>query len=199
VPKFSDEFPYVNELSPDFVNSLVNPELNPIERNCVGVNPGKHCLAYISDGRNTLKYTNRQKQFESKSRANALTLQKLRKTFKKEALFSGNQIDGNGGNLSKLSVAQCELALHGKRSIYMDNFSNYLQCKVYLNKTILNEFYYQRKFRNMRLRKAINERKSLENFKNRIGTTFGSNCILFYGDWNRRSQMKYNAPSMGIG
>ena len=59
--------------------------------------------------------------------------------------------------------------------------------------------YYQRKFRNMRLKKAINERKSLDNFKNRIGTTFGKDCILFYGDWNRRTQMKYNAPSMGIG
>ena len=51
----------------------------------------------------------------------------------------------------------------------------------------------------MRLKKAINERKSLDNFKNRIGTTFGKDCILFYGDWNRRTQMKYNAPSMGIG
>ena len=52
----------MDELSPEFVNSLVNPELNLIERNYVGVDPGKHCLVYMSDGKNTLKYTNRQKQ-----------------------------------------------------------------------------------------------------------------------------------------
>ena len=199
VSKLGDEFPYVDELSPEFVNSLVNPELNLIERNYVGVDPGKHCLVYMSDGKDTLKYTNRQKQFESKSRANAMTLQKERKTYKTEVRVSGNENDGNGEYLSELSVAQCELTLLGKQSIYIGKFSEYLQRKKYLNETILNKFYHQRKFRNMRLKKAINERKSLDNFKNRIGTTFGKDCILFYGDWNRRTQMKYNAPSMGIG
>ena len=51
----------------------------------------------------------------------------------------------------------------------------------------------------MKWRQFVYSNKSLDNFINKIGDTFGKDCILAYGDWSIQTQQKYCMPSMNRG
>jgi hypothetical protein len=51
----------------------------------------------------------------------------------------------------------------------------------------------------MRFRKYSYGRKSIDNFVNRIGKTFGKKIVIGYGSWSRETQMKNFMPTMGRG
>lgn len=51
----------------------------------------------------------------------------------------------------------------------------------------------------MKWRQFVYLRKSEDRFLNRIETIFGSNIVLVYSDWSRKSQMKHFMSTMNVG
>ncbi len=44
-----------------------------------------------------------------------------------------------------------------------------------------------------------NRKRSEDQFLNRVEEMYKRDCILHYGDWSRKDQMKGCAPSLGVG
>lgn len=51
----------------------------------------------------------------------------------------------------------------------------------------------------MRLRIFIETKRSEDKFISSIGKKFGKNCMLAYGNYSRRTQMKHFMPTIGVG
>lgn len=60
-------------------------------------------------------------------------------------------------------------------------------------------FYRQQKWRRWRFRLFCNRKSSETRFLNRVASTYGPDCIILYGNWSRRDQMKgwQLLPSVG--
>jgi hypothetical protein len=154
----------------------------------VGCDPGKRSLVYLSDGKRKLQYTAPQRKFESWSGRMQFTIKKMKdKTI----------LERNNTTFTPFQLEQ-DLNQLRHNSTYHEKFLEYCEAKkVVRNATA--EFYQRTCFRSMRLRAWIRGRSSVDRFVNRIGETFGPDCVIAYGDWSRTTQMKGCMPSLGIG
>jgi hypothetical protein len=154
----------------------------------VGCDPGKRSLVYLSDGKRKLQFTAPQRKFESWSGKMQYRIKTLREGItlqKEDAEFTPAQVEG------ALSEYRHNTTYHGK-------FLEYCAAKTQA-RTMTSEFYRHEVFRKMRMRTWIRGRSSVDRFVNRIGETFGQDCVIAYGDWSRTTQMKGCMPSLGIG
>jgi hypothetical protein len=93
---------------------------------------------------------------------------------------------------------EATLAEHRHNTTHHDKFLEYCRAKTEM-RAMTRSFYEHEVFRKMRLRTWIRGRSSVDRFVNRIGETFGQDCVIAYGDWSRTTQMKGCMPSLGIG
>jgi hypothetical protein len=163
----------LTELTLDKLNNLST-------KNIVGCDPGKNNLVFMVDSRgNKLRYTQRQREEESRQRRNKQVLEKEKLNY---------EINEKEIPLSKLSC----------KTVKYDQFKEYIKEKSKLNQETL-DFYQKDLWRKMKFRSYCYGRKSLDNFLNKIERTFGKDCVVAYGNWSRDTQMKYCAPTMNKG
>jgi hypothetical protein len=150
------------------------------KKNVVGVDPGKRFLVYMVDDKGkTVKYSAPQKRVESMAKRNTTILLREKK-------------------LNKITGEETKLSKQNSKSVNYDKFKQYIIEKTILNNK-LRDFYVKDVWRKMKWRQYVYSRKSEDKFLNRIENTFGTDCVLAYGDWSRSSQMKHFMPTKNIG
>ena len=83
--------------------------------------------------------------------------------------------------------------LNGK-TVDPEQFKDYIKSRTGINKQLL-PLYADLKFRQYCWYGYLERRRADDNMINRVKKAFGSNVIVFYGDWSVRSQMKFFAPT----
>lgn len=179
--KWGTQLPEVSEQS--FVNleSLSETQLQEMRpRNVVGCDPGKQNLVFMMDEQgNKLTYTAPQRRKESYAKRNhrILLLEKHR---------------------NRIHEKEAKLASYNSKSVDWASFCKYLKMKTVVNQET-KKFYQRELWRKMKFRQFSYGKKSLDNFLQRIRTTFGDNIVIGYGNWSRNTQMKYCMPTKGVG
>ena len=135
----------------------------------------------LDDNKNKLRYTCCQRRIESlRKRCNKIILRnKEKKNIIKE---------------------ETELSKYNCKTVCIEKFKKYIKEKTKLNDKV-RYFYENQLYRKLKWRTWIYQRKSEDNFLNRIEKTFGdkNNLLLCYGNWSNNKQMKYLFPTKGIG
>ena len=169
----SKNFTNIEDLSDYQLNDLKN-------RNIIGCDPGKHSLVYMVDSTGKkLQYTASQKKFESKHKRN----QKIMSIEKK---------------INGIIEKETELSSSNSKSVDYSKFKLYLTEKNKLNNSV-KEFYNRDTWRKMKFKQYSYSKSSMDNFLNRIESTFGKNILIGYGNWSHTQQMKNYMPTMGVG
>lgn len=146
----------------------------------IGLDPGKRNIVTMVCERNErLRYTTAQRNFES-------SLLRYRQSLLKEKRAQG--VEAVETKLSKLSHKTSDPVL------YLD----YLKTKADADVST-REFYLQKKWRGWKFRIFCRRKSSEERMLNRVEKTFGRDCIIFYGNWSRREQLKGCDPSPVVG
>jgi hypothetical protein len=150
------------------------------DKTIIGCDPGKRSLVYMVDEKGKkLQYTAPQRRRESKTKCNQRIMLYERKK--------------NG-----ITKIESKLSEENSRTVNYQKFKEYLIVKDKVNKETL-EFYKKDTWRKMNFRTYCYTQKSIDNFLNRIETTFGNNILIGYGNWSRSSQMKNFVPTINKG
>ena len=137
----------------------------------VGLDPGKRNVATIIDEDGiSLRYTSRQRAFESK-------LCRFRTVLKREKDLAG------------ITALETELSLYSGRTNNFEEFCSYLEAKKAFDESRAKEFYQILTWRNWKLRIYSARKSSEDRFLDRVAKTYGSKCSIYYGDWSRADQM----------
>ncbi len=97
-----------------------------------------------------------------------------------------------------LLEAEQALSGHSRKTNNADEFIAYLKAKKEHDERP-SSFYQQAKWRGWKLRLFCHRRRSEDSFCNRVASTYGEECTLYYGNWFRINQMKGCSPSLVIG
>ena len=172
---------------PEF-EDLTKKQLIKVKPRLVACDPGKRNLVYLFDGKKRLQFTAPQRRFENKS-----------KEFSRKILLARKRQRIKYRNRTP-TVEQVESALgdYNSKTVDYKKFKKYLKIRSRVYKRLTN-FYSKKKFRVMRLRTFIEGKRSVDNFINKIGKTFGKEAIIVYGNWSQPEQMKNFMPTLGIG
>ena len=147
----------------------------------VGLDPGKRNVATMIDEDGIfLRYTARQRAFESK-------ICRLREVLKREKALAG------------IAELETKLSLHSRRTNDPDEFWRYLEAKKAFDDSAARGFYERLTWRNWKLRTFAARKSSEDRFLDRVASTYGSECTIFYGDWSRKDQMPGCEPSPVVG
>ena len=136
----------------------------------VGLDPGKRNILTMTDKEGiSIRYTARQKQFESGLTRYLRVLEKEKR---------------------KWGITSIEATLSRQLSRRNDS----LEYKGYLLAAAacedkMNTFYRQERWRGWKFRLYCRGRSSQDRLMNRISDTYGPYCHIYYGNWSRRSQM----------
>ena len=147
----------------------------------VGVDPGKSNLVTMTDSSGiSLRYTCRQRRFEGK----------LPRYLK---ILEAEKAKANG-----VLQAERDLSERSRKTNDHDEFLAYLREKK-LHDYCTAHFYLQEKWRGWKFRLYCSRKKSEDLFANRVERAYGKDCVIHYGDWSRKEQMKGCVPSLGVG
>jgi hypothetical protein len=158
------EFPYLEELNEEKIKELK-------ESNKVYIDPGKKLLLMMIDDKgNTLKYSNKQRMFETKR----LKYLKLRECYKKR---------------EKIKIYENLLSNFNSKTCNYNKFKYYIKYKNKINE-ILKGSYQNEFFRKYQWYSYINTKRSEDGLVNRIKNTFGTNIKIIMGDWSIGKQLR---------
>lgn len=168
------EYQYLDQIQN--INSLKQCKL-------IAVDPGKDNLIYMIDDKgNKLRYTSKQRYYEMGSKHFQCIRKKNKTTRIKEI---------------EISYIENEI-----KTCNYEKFKNSLT-ERYKTLDEMLEFYKQDIYRSLNFRKYVNTQRSESNLVNRINKKFNKKkdreIVLLYGNWNRKSQMKYKHPTPNIG
>ena len=150
---------------------------NDLPRWKVGVDPGKKNVITCMDAKGRyLRYSSRQRMFESK-------LSRYRQVLEREK-------QTHGISEAEIHFQNTATAL----SIPSPTCNTYSSEKRVDSET--NSFYLLEKWRNWKFRIYCNKKSSEDRLCNRIGNTFGHNCELFY---SRKTLTRGCPPSPNAG
>lgn len=93
-----------------------------------------------------------------------------------------NALDGTTELETKISP-------YSSRTNNPEEFMKYLEENKAFDKSSAREFYERPKWRNWKLRTFAARKSSKERFLDRVTSTYGSKCIIFYRNWSRKDQM----------
>lgn len=168
-----DEFPYLQDLTPDQINNLKQSKL-------VYIDPGKiRYYTMIDDDDNVLKYSNAEY---------------IKRTKRKEYNDKLKRLRVSEG----ITVLENFLSNFNSKSCNFEKFTDYVSNKNNINNALL-EAYKNMTFRKMRWYSYIMKQREIERLTNLIGKTYGKNCKLIMGDWCQSKQMKNFVPTPMIG
>jgi hypothetical protein len=172
-PTEPQQFTNIEDLSETQINQLKT-------RNIVGCDPGKHSLVYMVDSTGKkLQYTASQRKFESKQKRNQVVMQKEKEE-------------------NKIQEKEEKLTKQKGKTVDYEKFKTYIIEKNKLNQTVA-KFYNRDIWRKAKFRSYSYGKQTVDNFLNRIESTFGKNIVIGYGNWSRTDQMKNYMPTLGIG
>ena len=173
----------IDEDNEQYITDLTKEDLIKCQsKKLVAIDPGKSSMVYMSDdNKKKLRYTCCQRRIESlRKRCNKIILRNKEKNniIKEE---------------TKLSKYNC-------KTVNYKDFKKYIKEKTKLNDK-LRDFYEKELYRKLKWRTWIYQRKSEDNFLNRIEETYGKkeDLLICYGNWSNTKQMKYIMPTKGIG
>ena len=156
----------------------------------VGADPGKYNILYMSDASvsngkiKKLRYTAVQSKQEggSSRRDVIMEYEKGRRKF------------------ADLTIQDYEtfLSMCNSKTVDYERFKTYIHVKSMVS-SMVGSFYEDEKWRKIKFRTYSNKQKSIDTFLTKVGTTFGKDAVIAYGDWSRKTQMKFFMPTMGIG
>lgn len=200
-----------NEIDDLYLDELNDDELKVCQsKKLVSVDPGKATLVYMMDNEgNQLKYRCKQREIESYR----LRMNRIMKYEKKKNKIQEFE--------SILSDSTCKTVNYVK-------FKEYIKLKTQIN-DLTHDFYENKKFRKQNWRTWIYQRKSEDQFIQRIEEVFcnkirptqntrkerkrckiemmesnkeilnKSDLLICYGNWSNNKQMKYLMPTKGVG
>ena len=138
---------------------------------CVGLDPGKRNVATMIDTDGiTLKYTSRQRLFESR-------VVRYRQVLEMEKRRAG------------IDALEAKLSEHSARTNNLVEFFSYLAAKKLFGESEAGKFYVQDRWRNWRLSMFSARKSSEERFINTVKTTYGKDTTIYYGNWSRKTQI----------
>ena len=168
------QFHYIEELSQEQLDGL---KKKPI----VGADPGKYNILYMSDASvsngkiKKLRYTAVQSKQEggSSRRDVIMEYEKGRRKF------------------ADLTIQDYEtfLSMCNSKTVDYERFKTYIHVKSMVS-SMVGSFYEDEKWRKIKFRTYSNKQKSIDTFLTKVGTTFGKDAVIAYGDWSRKTQMK---------
>lgn len=159
------------------------------EKKLVGVDPGKHTIVHMTNEtsprdethleRKTLSYTAAQRRFESNSLKRSRLLQKHK--------------------TERIQELENSLSETNSRSPSLRPFEEYLIVRFHVQEEMYAH-YTNNIFRIYRWQTWKDRRRSEDKFINRIGETFGNDCVLAYGTWSTWHGMKGlpSSPTTGL-
>jgi hypothetical protein len=168
------EFPYLDELNEEQLNNLK-------QSNQIVIDPGKRILLYMMDNTGKiLRYTNKQRLFESKR----LKYSKLLQNYK---------------NKNNISQIENSLKDYNSKSCDLTNFKSYISKKNEINKLLFKK-YKNPIFRQYKWYGYMNKQRSEGKLINRIKQTFGDNSKIIIGDWGTGKHMRnfISTPMIGL-
>jgi hypothetical protein len=144
-----------------------------------GVDPGVGVIIQVADDQNRqVKYTKRQRYQECYFTQNQQIKQKMR---------------------TDAGIIELERPLNNcnSSSVNPEVFKKFISTKNTVTVAVRNH-YARIAYRNMNLRSHIHTIKSENRLIKRLIDVFGQNCLLFYGNWSRNSNMKMGASVPGM-
>jgi len=175
------EFPYIDELSDDDINRILNTTI-------LYVDPGKkNLITMMDDNENILKYTNGKRLSQTK-RLKYQTL--LTNHRRKDGILKIEEI------LKDYSSKTCNL----------DKFKSYIKNRNSVSK-ILFEKYQKKVYRQYKWYLHINTKRSEAKFLNKVDKTFAKDkdgndkeITILYGDWSVSKQLRnfISTPMIGL-
>jgi hypothetical protein len=174
--KEDDEIVQLNEMTKEQCDKYKG-------RTLIGIDPGKKSIITMTDGNKFYSYSNCRRRTETYTKRSLRVINKMRVS------------DG-------IKEIEILLSKESGRTTSPEKFLQYLKVRNQ-NLPKLKEFYNQLCFRNMRLRRYINTKKSQDVMLNEIEQKFGSRdeVLLGLGNWsnNQTKQMKGCMPSPNKG
>ncbi len=178
----------VNEF--DYFEDLTQEQMNDLKEdyNFVYIDPGKNTLLYMMDDHKSfMKYTNKQRCFETER----LKYQEINEKLKLK---------------HDIKRYEAELSLCNSKSCKLATFKEYIIARERLS-VIFKEFYKIEKYRKFELRKYINKQRSENKLINNIRNKYTikdenkiKNPLLIIGNWNiTKSQRNFmSTPCIGL-
>lgn len=162
------EFPYFNKVP------NIDEELK--SHNKVYVDPGKHkLLSMMDDSGKKLNYTHKERM---------KTTKQLKYRYKLRQYM----------NKSGITKIEKELSNYDSKSCIFEKFKLYIKEKNRLY-PLLAKKYSNKIFSKLKWYSVINKRRADKKIIEKIKDTYGSDCILIYGDWSCRSQLRNSMPT----
>jgi hypothetical protein len=179
--KRGDKIPVIPAQKFTNIEDLSETELNDLKtRNIVGCDPGKHSLVYMVDSTGKkLQYTASQRKFESNQKRNQIVMKKEKEK-------------------NKIQEEETDLSKQKGKTVDYEKFKTYITEKNKLN-TSVKDFYNRATWRKAKFRSYSYGKQTIDNFLNRIESTFGKNIVIGYGNWSQTEQMKNYMPTLGVG
>ena len=141
-------------------------DINFSKQKMLAIDPGKNDILFITDGSNTLRYTKKQRQNDTKLKERTKTILYIRNLDK-------YKLEGSFGSLNNPSIAQYEtihMSEHSKKSCHLNNFVEYWKRRKVISEK--SSLYDKQWFRNIKFSTYCNEKSSEEKFFNKIKSTF---------------------------
>ena len=195
--KKSDEFTNVSDLSQQVRRQLLDME----QTRLLFVDPGKDNVVQITDGvrigsRRTrcIGYTGVQRRREC--------------GFKRSATERRSMLEKqpDAAGFATYREVQDQLKLNNRRSCTLSVYEAYLRARVQAAPS-LSHLYSRIGYRRARYRRFLQTTASVDQFWDRVAKRFhldvegglGRKVVFCWGNWGRNPNLKYSAPSSGIG
>lgn len=172
--KRKEEFKCVDDMSKEELEQLKSKHI-------VVVDPGKNTLFYMSDLHNhVLRYTNKQRLFETKR----IKYQKKIEKFKRTDKINGKSIIELESDLSEFK----------SRSCYLKNFCDYVRKKQEISDLVYNH-YSSPLYRKLKWYSYINTQRSEERLFEKIRKYYGQfsggkEIVIVMGNWSAIRQLR---------
>lgn len=100
------------------------------------------------------------------------------------------------GKEAGICALETKLSEFSSKTNDEEDFWKYLRAKREFDESKAHEFYTRR---NWRMSRFTASKSSKDKFLNKVASTYGKECHIFYGNWSRKDQMQGCEPSPTTG
>lgn len=156
------------------------------DKKMVAIDPNKSDLLYCTTESAHFRYTQNQRNKESKQ-----------SVYRKQRLKMKKQLVAEDKDATAIET---ELSHFNHKTLNFDGYRAYLAKKNEINAKLF-EFYENEVYRRMRWNAYINMSRSEQRMLNKFEAKFGSpdEVVIAFGDWEQLHQMKFKQPTKGKG
>ena len=159
------------------------------DKKLVGIDPGLNDLVFcIDESGNKLRYSQDRRRKETKSKK----FSKLISSKKEEAAPFPN----DAGKPQTVNEIETELSKFDRKTLSFSTFKRYCEAKLAANHRLFS-FYKDSLFRKLKLNLHLNRKRSEQRFVSEFKKKFGQDCVICFGDYERRRGFKGKEPTKG--